>query len=198
MTSRHDHGTDGRDRCPWAAGHPLLLEYHDREWGIPRRDERGLFELLVLEGAQAGLSWLTVLRKRSAYREAFAGFDPEIVARYGPGDVERLVADPGLIRHRGKIEAAITNARAVLGLRGEGGLAALAWSFVDGAPVDPRRERSSEVPAASDRSRALASELRRRGFKFVGPTTCYSFMQAAGLVNDHLLGCFRHDELAAS
>jgi DNA-3-methyladenine glycosylase I len=179
-------------RCPWSTGDPLLRDYHDREWGVPVRDERRLLELLVLEGAQAGLSWLTVLRKRGAYREAFLGFDPERIARFGPRDVERLLADSGLIRHRGKIEAAIQNARATLELREAGGLASFVWSFVEGRPVRNRWRRAGEVPAATPLSEAMARALRDRGFAFVGPTVCYSFMQAAGLVDDHLVDCFRH------
>lgn len=182
-------------RCPWAADDELLGSYHDEEWGVPLREERRLFELLVLEGAQAGLSWLTVLRKRDAYREAFAGFDPEVVARFEPSDVERLLADSDLIRHRGKIEAAVRNARATLRLRETGGLAALVWSFVDGAPVTNRWRTPGEVPASTPRSEAMARALRAGGFAFVGPTTCYAFMQSAGLVNDHLVGCFRHAEV---
>ena len=163
---------------------------------MPLHDERGLFELLVLEGSQAGLSWLTVLRKRDAYRSAFHGFDPEPVARFEASDVERLLLDPGLIRHRGKLEAAVRNARATLRLRDtEGGLAAFVWSFVDGTPIDHGWRESSRVPASTPRSRSLARALRNHGFAFVGPTTCYSFMQAAGLVNDHLTGCFRHAEV---
>lgn len=187
-----------RSRCPWAEADPRLREYHDAEWGVPTRDERRLYELVVLEGAQAGLSWLTVLRRREAYRTAFVGFDPERVARFGPSDVERLLGDPGLIRHRGKLEAAVRNARATLRLREtDGGLAAFAWSFVDDAPIDHAWSDPSRVPASTPRSRALARGLRDRGFAFVGPTTCYSFMQAAGLVNDHLTGCFRHGEVGS-
>ncbi len=185
-----------RARCAWAEEDELLRVYHDVEWGVPLREERGLFELLVLEGSQAGLSWLTILRKRDAYREAFEGFDPERVAHFGPSDIDRLVRNPGLVRHRGKLEAAVTNARATLRLRDtDSGLASLVWSFVDGAPIDHGWRESARVPASTPRSAALAGALRRRGFAFVGPTTCYAFMQAAGLVNDHVAGCFRHAEV---
>jgi DNA-3-methyladenine glycosylase I len=176
-------------RCAWAESDPLLRDYHDAEWGVPVHDDAALFELLTLEGAQAGLSWLTILRKREGYRRAFAGFDPARVARFGEGDVARLLADPGIVRHRGKIEATVANARAVLAVQEElGSLDALVWPFVDGAPVV---NRSGHVPAETPVSRALSKELRRRGFRFVGPTTAYAFMQAAGLVDDHAPDCFR-------
>jgi DNA-3-methyladenine glycosylase I len=176
-------------RCAWADSDPLLAAYHDEEWGVPVHNDAALFELLTLEGAQAGLSWLTVLRKREGYRNAFAGFDPGAVARFGERDVARLLGDAGIIRHRGKIEATVANARAVLGVQEElGSLDALVWSFVDGTPVV---NRSSSVPAETPTSRALSKELRRRGFRFVGPTTAYAFMQAAGLADDHAAGCFR-------
>jgi DNA-3-methyladenine glycosylase I len=180
-----------RRRCAWAAEEPNRT-YHDREWGVPERRERRLFELLVLEGAQAGLSWTTILKKRPAYRRAFAGFDPARVARFGPGRVRRLLADPGIVRHRGKIEGAIANARALLALRrAEGSFARFLWAFVDGRPVQRRPRTFRDVPAATPTSRALSRALRRRGFCFVGPTICYAFMQAAGLVNDHTADCFR-------
>jgi DNA-3-methyladenine glycosylase I len=184
-------------RCGWASGSPELEAYHDEEWGVPSRDERHLFELLTLEGAQAGLSWLTILRKRDGYRRAFAGFDAEAVARFGARDVERLLGDAGIVRHRGKIESAIGNARAVLALHQEGTtLDELLWAAVDGRPRVNRWRGLAELPAETDESRALSRELKRRGFRFVGPTTCYSLMQAAGLVNDHLVDCFRYAELA--
>ncbi|MDP2481554.1 MAG: DNA-3-methyladenine glycosylase I [Candidatus Palauibacterales bacterium] len=196
MVNRRPDDEAPRARCPWAEGDELLRVYHDVEWGVPLRDERGLFELLVLEGSQAGLSWLTILRKRDAYREAFGGFDPERVSRFGSSDVDRLVRNPDLVRHRGKLEAAVGNARATLRLRdSDGGLASLVWSFVDGAPIDHGWRDSAQVPSSTPRSAALAGALRQRGFAFVGPTTCYSFMQAAGLVNDHVAGCFRHAEV---
>ena len=164
---------------------------------MPLHDERALFELLVLEGFQAGLSWITILRKREAFRRAFAGFDAERMARFGPARVEKLLADPGIVRHRGKIEGAVANARALLRLHGEGrSLDALAWACVGGATVVNRFRARSDVPAETPESRALSKALRARGFTFVGATICYAFMQSAGMVNDHLVGCFRHRELA--
>ena len=178
-------------RCAWARD-GMDARYHDEEWGVPVRDDRALFELLVLEGAQAGLSWSTILRKRRAYRRAFAGFDPARVARFTARDVRRLLADAGIVRHRGKIEAAIVNARALLAVRRErGSFAAYAWSFVGGAPLQSVRRSMREVPAQTELSRALSRDLRARGFRFVGPTICYAFMQATGMVNDHVVGCFR-------
>jgi DNA-3-methyladenine glycosylase I len=183
-------------RCTWAAAEPNTT-YHDTEWGVPVRDERALFELLTLEGAQAGLSWTTILRKRDGYRRAFHGFDPEAVARFGEGDVARLLADAGIVRHRGKIESVVTNARAVLRLREDGpGLVALLWDAVGGVPRVNQWRSLGELPAQTAESRALSKALLGRGFRFVGPTTCYALMQAAGLVNDHLVSCFRHAELA--
>jgi DNA-3-methyladenine glycosylase I len=185
-------------RCAWVPDDdPLYLAYHDEEWGVPSHDERHLFELLVLEGAQAGLSWSTILRKREGYRQAFAGFDAEAVARFGPREVERLVGDAGIVRNRAKIEAAIGNARATLAVREElGSLDSLLWSFVGGEPRQNGRRTLAEIPAETDESRAMSKELKRRGFRFVGPTICYAFMQAAGLVNDHVVDCFRFRELA--
>jgi DNA-3-methyladenine glycosylase I len=186
-------------RCAWAEGSESERDYHDREWGVPSFDDVHLFEMITLEGAQAGLSWRTILNKREGYRRAFAGFDPARVARFDRRRVERLLADPGIVRHRGKIESTLENARRVLEVqRAEGSLAALVWSFVDGAPKVNRWRRMSDVPAETEVSRALSKELRRRGFRFVGPTTCYAFMQATGLVNDHLVGCFRHAESAGA
>ncbi len=185
-----------RRRCRWARD-PLDVEYHDREWGVPVRDDRRLFEFLVLEGAQAGLSWSTILRKRSRYRRAFAGFDPRRVARFGPRDVRRLLADEGIVRHRGKIEGAIANARAFLIIQAEhGSFADYVWRFVDGRPLQARWRADDRLPAETDVSRALSADLRRRGFSFVGPTICYAFMQAVGLVNDHAVECFRHHAVA--
>ncbi len=166
-----------------------MLAYHDEEWGVPSRDERHLFELLTLEGAQAGLAWTTILHKREGYRRVFAGFDPHAVARFTERDVMRLLADPGIVRHRGKIESTVSNARCILEL--EGGLAELLWSFVGGEPIVGRRRTLADLPAETPESRAMSKELKRRGFRFVGPTTCYALMQAAGLVNDHVTGCFR-------
>jgi len=188
--------TDDPIRCAWATT-PLGIVYHDEEWGVPVHDDRRLFEMLVLEGAQAGLSWETILRKRERYREVFDGFDPARVARYGPQEVERLLSDPGIVRHRGKIEAAITNARALLDVREElGSFDALAWSFVGGRPRRNDRWALADLPAKTRESEAMSRELRRRGFRFVGPTICYAFMQAAGLVNDHASDCFRRAKVS--
>jgi DNA-3-methyladenine glycosylase I len=183
-------------RCAWATGTAELAAYHDGEWGVPSHDERHLFELLTLEGAQAGLSWSTILRKRDGYRRAFAGFDPEAVARFGERDVERLLADAGIVRHRGKIESTVDNARALLRLRDEQPLADHVWGFVDGAPRVNAWRTLADVPAETEESRALSRDLRRRDFRFVGPTTLYAFMQAAGLVNDHVVDCFRYEPLS--
>lgn len=189
--------TDDRPRCTWAGTDPLNVEHHDTEWGVPSRDRRHLFELLTLEGAEAGLSWLTILRKRAGYVAAFAGFEPERVAELGPADVDRLLADPGIVRQRAKIEATIANARAILLLEAGGvSFVDCLWSFVGGRPIENTFEDGS-MPAETAISRAMSKDLKRRGFAFVGPTTCYSFMQSAGLVNDHVPGCFRHAECAA-
>jgi DNA-3-methyladenine glycosylase I len=167
-----------------------MVAYHDEEWGVPSRDERHLFELLTLEGAQAGLSWSTILAKREGYRKAFAAFDAAAVARFGPGDVERLMGDASIVRNRLKIESTVANAQAILAL-GEGGFAQLVWSFVGGEPKVNRPEQLGEIPAETPESRAMSKELKRRGFRFVGPTVCYAFMQATGLVDDHVTACFR-------
>ena len=181
-------------RCAWVPEEiPEYVAYHDEEWGVPSHDERHLFELLVLEGAQAGLSWLTILRKREGYRRAFADFDIEAIARFGARDVARLLADPGIVRHRGKIEAAIGNAKAALDLES---LDDFLWSFVDGRPLQNSWKSIGEIPAETPESKAMSKELKRQGFRFVGPTTCYSFMQAAGLVNDHTTDCFRYREVS--
>ena len=184
--------TGARPRCAWAQGHELLTAYHDEEWGRPAHDERHLFEMLVLEGAQAGLSWLTILRKREAYRAAFRGFDPEAVARFGARDVRRLLADPGIVRNRLKIESAIGNARATLALGDAfGDLDGYLWRFVDGRPLRNRPRSPAEVPSRTALSDALSKDLQRRGFRFVGSTICYAFMQASGMVDDHVDGCHR-------
>ncbi len=183
-------------RCPWCGDDPLYVAYHDLEWGVPVRDDRTLFEFLVLEGAQAGLSWITILRKRDGYRRAFAGFDPERVAGYGDADVARLLADPGIVRNRAKVLSAISNAQAFLKLAGRpGGFSQWIWSFVDGRPVQNAWRTMADVPASTPLSEAISRELRARGFRFVGPTIVYAHMQATGMVNDHLVGCFRHAEL---
>ena len=176
-------------RCAWVPeGDPLYVAYHDEEWGVPSRDERHLFEMLVLEGAQAGLSWSTILRKREGYRKAFAGFDARRVARFGARDVERLMGDAGIVRNRLKIESTIANAKAVLEA---GSLGDLVWSFVGDEPKVNAWKTVSEIPAETEESKAMSKELKRRGFRFVGPTVCYAFMQACGLVNDHTTDCFR-------
>ncbi|HEX2142057.1 MAG TPA: DNA-3-methyladenine glycosylase I [Candidatus Limnocylindria bacterium] len=188
---------DTRVRCPWAGDDPLYVAYHDTEWGVPLRDDPALFELLNLEGAQAGLAWITILRKRDGYRRAFAGFDPEVLAAWGDEEETRLLADPGIVRNRAKVRAVFGNARAYLRLTDEtGSFAGHLWSVVDGAPIQNRWARMDQVPAETDVSRALSADLRRRGFSFVGPTIVYAFMQSAGLVNDHLVDCFRHAEVA--
>lgn len=182
---------DGIPRCPWAGSDLEYVRYHDEEWGRPLHGERPLYEKLSLEGFQAGLSWRTILYRRPGFRAAFAGFDPEVVAGYGEAEVARLLGDAGIIRHRGKIEAAVANARAVLELRAEGGLDALVWSFAPATHVRPRT--IAELPAVTAESTALSKALRARGFRFVGPTTMYALMQSAGLVDDHVQGCFRAD-----
>jgi DNA-3-methyladenine glycosylase I len=185
-----------KNRCAWVTNDPLYVRYHDEEWGVPVHDDRKLFEMLVLEGAQAGLSWLTVLRKREGYRRVFDGFDPERVARYDGMKVEELLADPGIVRNRRKIEAAVGNARALLGVREEfGSFDGYLWGLVDGEPKQKRWRTPEEIPAETETSRALSRDLRGRGFRFVGPTIVYAFMQAVGMVNDHTVGCFRHQEL---
>ena len=172
------------------AGDPLYAAYHDEEWGTPSHDDRHLYEMIVLEGAQAGLSWSTILRKREGYRSAFAGFDAEAVGRFGPADVERLMADPGIVRNRRKVESAIANAQAVLAVREEhGSLDAFLWGLVPGAPL---RRASGDVPAETAESRNMSRALKRAGFRFVGPTVCYAFMQAVGIADDHSPGCFRY------
>lgn len=186
-------------RCRWAGTDPLSVAYHDEEWGVPVRDDRTLFEFLILEGAQAGLSWTTILRKRPAYRRAFDGFQPERVARYDEAKVAALLADPGIVRNRAKVHAAVQNARAFLAVQEEfGSFADYAWRFVGGRPLVNRWASPAEIPAQTPESEAMSRDLRRRGFTFVGPTICYAFMQAVGMVNDHTVDCFRHAALAAA
>ena len=185
-------------RCDWAGSDPLYVTYHDTEWGVPLHDDRLLFEFLVLEGAQAGLSWLTILRKRDNYRRAFADFVPEKVARFDQRKIARLLADAGIVRNRQKIEAAIANARAYLKVQEEfGSFDAYSWRFVEGKPIRNRWRRMAEIPAKTQESEVMSRDLVQRGFRFVGPTICYAHMQATGMVNDHLLGCFRHAQVAA-
>jgi DNA-3-methyladenine glycosylase I len=186
-------------RCEWApVDDPGYLAYHDDEWGVPSHDDRHLFEMLVLEGAQAGLSWSTILNKRAGYRKAFADFDAATVARFTPAKVERLLLDPGIVRNRLKVESTVNNAARVLEVRGElGSLDAYLWSFVDGEPLVGRWRRLGDIPAETAESRTMSKDLKRRGFRFVGPTVCYAFMQACGLVQDHVTTCFRYRELEA-
>jgi len=179
-------------RCRWVSDDPLYIDYHDREWGVPEHDDRALWEKLILDGFQAGLSWITILRKRDAFRRAFAGFDPQRVARFSARDVARLMADTGIVRNRAKIEATIGNARAFLEMPQ---FAKLCWSFVGDKPKQNRFGPRSKIPAATDESRALSKALVERGFRFVGPTIVYAWMQACGLVNDHLTTCFRYDQV---
>jgi DNA-3-methyladenine glycosylase I len=181
-------------RCPWCGSDPLYIAYHDQVWGVPLHDEQQLFEMLTLEGAQAGLSWLTILRKREGYRRAFAGFDPRLVAAFDDADVARLLADPGIVRNRLKVASTISNARAVLEVQARyGSLDAFLWSFVDGVPIRNNRRTMAEIPASTPLSDTMSRELKRHGFRFVGSTICYAHMQATGMVNDHLAGCFRYD-----
>jgi DNA-3-methyladenine glycosylase I len=188
------------ERCGWVPdGDELYAAYHDEEWGVPERDDRGLYELLTLEGAQAGLSWATILRKREGYRRAFAGFDPAVVARFDAGKVDALLEDPAIVRNRLKVESTVENARRVLETQEElDSFADLLWGFVDGEPVVGGWKTLAEIPAETPASKAMSKELKRRGFRFVGPTVCYAFMQAAGLVNDHTISCFRYRELTRS
>lgn len=182
----------GRERCPWCGADPLYVAYHDQEWGVPSRDDRHLLEMLCLEGQQAGLSWITVLRKRERYRERFFGFDMDRVARIDARGIESRLTDAGLIRHRGKLGAIVDNAKAAVRVRDEfGSLGAHLWSFVGGRPAVHRPRTLGDVPSASDESKAMSRDLKKRGFRFVGPTTCYAFMQATGMVNDHLVSCPR-------
>jgi len=183
-------------RCGWCTADPLYLRYHDEEWGVPVHDDQRLFEMLVLEGAQAGLSWLTILKKRENYRKAFDRFGPAVVARYDDGKVDALLADPGIVRNRKKIEAAIRNARCVLRIQEEwGSFDKFIWSFVDGEPIQNIWASLTEVPSRSPASDRMAAELKRRGFQFVGTTICHAFMQAVGMVNDHEISCFRHRQI---
>lgn len=187
--------TDGR--CTWPGTDPQYLAYHDEEWGVPEWDSRALFEKLVLDGFQAGLAWITILRKREAFRKAFAGFDPDIIATWGASEVERLLQDPGIVRHRGKIEATITNARAWQRIEAEQGFSDFLWSYVAGAPLQNHWTAMNQVPASTQISERLSKDLKKAGFKFCGPTIVYAFMQAVGMVNDHLVGCPCHARVAS-
>jgi DNA-3-methyladenine glycosylase I len=181
--------TESQDRCPWCGTDPLYVAYHDHEWGRPERDSRRLFELLLLESFQAGLSWITILRKRKAFRAAFSGFDPEVLATWGEPEVLRLLADPGIVRHRGKIEGSLRGARAFRRIEAEQGFSTFLWSFVGGQPVINRPQTLSDVPVQTPQSQAMSKALKAEGFSFVGPTITYAFMQASGMVNDHLVTC---------
>jgi DNA-3-methyladenine glycosylase I len=183
-------------RCTWAGSDPLYVAYHDEEWGVPAHDDRHLFEMLILEGAQAGLSWITILRKRQAYRKAFAGFDPVKVAKFDARKVESLMRDEGIVRNRLKIEAAVRNARAFLEVRREfGTFDRYIWQFTGGKPIRNARKAMKDVPATTPESDAMSRDLKKRGFKFVGSTICYAFMQATGMVNDHTVECFRYGQV---
>jgi DNA-3-methyladenine glycosylase I len=188
------------NRCDWVpVSDPLYVAYHDEEWGVPVHDDRLLFEFLVLEGAQAGLSWLTILRKRDGYRTAFAGFDPELVAQFDEDRVQRLLQDPGIVRNRLKVRSAVENARQVLEVQREfGSLDAYLWGFVGGAPIVGGWATVRDIPPPSAEAKAMSADLKKRGFRFVGPTVCYAFMQAAGLVNDHTVSCYRFRELTGA
>ncbi|WP_424976416.1 DNA-3-methyladenine glycosylase I [Dinoroseobacter sp. S124A] len=184
-------------RCDWCGDDPLYVAYHDTEWGVPERDPRALFEKLTLEAFQAGLSWITILRKREGFRSAFAGFDPAIIAAWGDAEVARLLQDPGIVRHRGKIEATIGNARVYLEIEEKQGFSPYLWGFVADSPIENQWTSLSEVPGSTDISKALSKDLKARGFKFCGPTIVYAFMQAVGMVNDHLVSCPWHARVAA-
>ena len=185
-----------KNRCGWCGAEPLYFAYHDQEWGVPVHDDRRLFEFLTLEGAQAGLSWLTILRKREAYRAAFAGFDPELVARFDAARVAELLANPGIVRNRLKVASTISNARAFLAVQEEfGSFASYQWRFVDGCPIQNRWDDIRQVPAVTPAANAFSRDLKQRGFRFAGPTICYAHMQAVGMVNDHTVDCFRWREL---
>ena len=187
---------DAKTRCPWCLGSAAYIAYHDREWGVPLHEERGLFELLILEGAQAGLSWSTILNKRDHYRRAFDNFDARKIARYSDRKVARLLADAGIVRNRLKIAAAVQNAKAFLAVQKEfGSFDRYIWRFAGGKPKPGRRRSMREVPARTPESDAMSKDLRQRGFKFVGSTICYAYMQATGMVNDHLVSCFRHAQV---
>jgi DNA-3-methyladenine glycosylase I len=188
---------DGKSRCPWPGTDPLYVSYHDTDWGVPEYDSRALFEKLVLDGFQAGLSWITILRKRETFRQAFDGFEPEKLVRWTEADVARALANPGIVRHRGKIEGAVKNARAYLAVQEKQDFSSYLWRHLDGITLQNSFRSMEEVPTDTAISRAMAKELKAAGFTFCGPTIVYAFMQACGLVNDHLTGCFRREECAA-
>lgn len=181
-------------RCNWCGEDPLYVAYHDEEWGVPERDDQRLFEMLLLEGFQAGLSWITILRKREGFQRAFDNFNPEAIAAYDQAKIERLLQDEGIVRHRGKIEGAVQSARVALNLMGKpGGFSDFLWQFVDGRQITNGFTSLKDVPAATDQSKAMSKALKKEGFKFCGPTICYAFMQATGMVNDHVVNCFRYE-----
>ncbi len=185
------------ERCGWEGSEQIYVDYHDTEWGVPEYDSRALWEKLILDGFQAGLSWITILKKRDNFREAFAGFDPVTIAEWGPQEVEILLQNPGIIRHRGKIEATITNARAWQAIEGQGGFDEFLWTYLDGQPLQSQWQTRADVPAFTPLSEQVSKDLKKAGFRFCGPTIVYAFMQACGLVNDHLVTCHRHDQVAA-
>lgn len=189
--------TDNPQRCPWCGTDPLYVAYHDEEWGVPEHDSRALWEKLILDGFQAGLSWITILKKRDNFRTAFAGFHPEIIAGWGEADIARLLANPGIIRHRGKIAGTLASARAYLKIEAREGFSAFVWRYVDGRPIQNRITGMAQVPGQTPISQALAKALKQEGFTFCGPTITYAFMQAAGLVNDHLITCPAHAGVTA-
>jgi len=194
--SEHAKAGSKIGRCAWAGNDTLYRQYHDTEWGVPLHDDQRLFEFLILEGAQAGLSWITILRKRENYRAAFDNFDPEHIARYDAGKIASLLQDPGIVRNRLKVAAAVTNAQKFLDIREEfGSFDTFIWRFVNGAPKQNKWRGLAEIPTSTPESDAMSKELKKRGFKFVGSTICYAHMQATGMVNDHTLNCFRHKEL---
>jgi DNA-3-methyladenine glycosylase I len=191
---RHE---DGIHRCPWCGTDPIYVAYHDEEWGVPEFDDRALFEKLILDGFQAGLSWITILRKRDAFRQSFDGFEPEIIARYGKRKLAKLMNEPRIVRNRAKIEAAVTNAQAYLALKEKQSFADYLWGFVEGQPVNKALRYMRQIPAETPLAQKVSKDLRAEGFKFVGPTIVYAFMQAVGMVNDHLISCHRHEACAA-
>ncbi len=188
---------DGLARCPWPGVDPLYVAYHDEDWGVPEWDSRALFEKLLLDGFQAGLSWITILRKREAFRKAFDGFDPQKIARYTPAKVERLMGDAGIVRNRAKIESAIRSAHVYLEIESAQGFSKYIWNFVDGRPVQNKLKHMGQMPTESDMSRKLSKDLKARRFNFCGPTIVYAFAQAVGMINDHLVDCHRHEACAA-
>jgi DNA-3-methyladenine glycosylase I len=197
MTTSTSPPPDGKKRCPWPGHDPLYLAYHDEEWGVPEYNDRALFEKFILDGFQAGLSWITILRRRESFRRAFDRFDPEKIARYDAKKLAALMQDEGIIRNRAKIEAAVSSAQAFLALQEGEGFGRYLWNFVDGKPIDNKRRRHSQLPAATPLSEKISKDLKARGFKFCGPTIVYAFCQATGMVNDHLVTCWRHEACRA-